>query len=202
MGQRTAALSLVVGGALLALEYLFWTVESLTPDRVTAPPGSVTSTLVLLAVGSGALLLTLGVPTLMARQRRRAGVLGATGGWLLVVGFLLWTLSILGSLSILGLPWWLPDADQVMLALGAALFGLASYAASILPARAALLVAIGGLVGMLPAAIPDLLFFGAGVDVGAGSGPLRTIGYVALVLFGVGWAWLGFGVWPSDRGSV
>ena len=196
MGPRVAALALVLGGALVGLTYVFWTANGLAPEVVAAPsPSSPLGTLLVAGVGVGALLLTLGIPTLMARQQRNAGTLGQIGGWLVLVGFLVWAVSVLAGPSVIALPPWVLDADQVLLAIGSVLFGLASFDAGVLSAGAALLVAVAGLVGLLPTALPDLLSFGLGGEVFAGPAALRIIGYVALIAFGLAWAWLGYAIW-------
>ena len=194
MGNRLAGLAVLVGGALVALEYLFWTGNGLAPDRISAQPNTPVGQLVLLAIGAGTLLLTLGLPTLMQRQRRRLGQMGVVGGWLLVFGFLLWALAALAGTSLIELPLWVGLADQVLVVIGSVLFGLASYAAGVLPRWAALGVAICGLIGLLPSALADLLFFLVGVDLNPGEA-LREIGYLALLLFGLAWARLGYAVW-------
>jgi hypothetical protein len=194
MGNRLAGLAVLVGGVLVALEYLFWTGNGLAPDRISAQPNTPGGQLVLLVIGGGTLLLTLGLPTLMQRQGRRLGQMGVVGGWLLVFGFLLWALAALAGTSLVELPLWVGLADQVLVVVGSVLFGLASHAAGVLPRRAALGVAVCGLVGLLPSALPDLLFFLVGVDLNPGEA-VREIGYLALLLFGVAWAGLGYAVW-------
>jgi hypothetical protein len=54
---------------------------------------------------------------------------------------------------------------------------------------------VAGVVGLLPTALPDLLSFGLGGEVFAGPAALRIIGYVALIAFGLAWAWLGYAIW-------
>lgn len=196
MGPRVAAFALMLGGALVGLTYLFWTANGLAPDLVTAPPpSSPIGTLLVAGVGVGALLLTLGMPTLMARQQGTAGTLAEVGGWLVLVGFLVWAVSVLAGPSVVAVPPWVLDADQVLLAIGAVVFGLASFDAGVLPGAAALLVALTGVIGLLPTALPDLLSFGFGGEVFAGPAALRVLGYLALVVFGLGWAWLGYAIW-------
>jgi hypothetical protein len=196
MGPRVAALALMLGGALVALTYVFWTANGLAPDTLPAPaPSSPLGALLVAGVGVGALLLTLGMPTLMASQRRRAGTLGAVGGWLVLVGFLLWAVSVLAGPTVVAVPPWVLDADQVVLAIGSVVFGLASLDAGVLPGRAALLMAVAALVGLLPTAVPDLLVFGSGGQVFAGPAALRIVGFVALIVFGLAWSWLGYSVW-------
>jgi hypothetical protein len=199
MGQRLAGLAVVVGGALLALNYLFWTGNGLAPDRINAAPDGPAGMLVLVTIGLGTLLLTLGMPTLMQRQYRRLTHTGVFGGWLLVFGFLLWAVGALAGPSILVFPWWLGEADQVMVTVGSVLFGVASYRAGVLPRGAALVVAICGLLGLLPSALPDLLFFLAGIDLNPGAA-FRVLGFVALLLFGLGWVRLGYAVWRPSQG--
>lgn len=200
MGPRVAALALMVGGALVGLTYVFWTVNGLAPDALTAPaPSSPLGTLLVAGVGVGALLLTVGVPTLMARQQRQAGTLGDVGGWLVLIGFLVWAVSVLAGPSVVALPPWVLDADQVLLAIGSALFGLASFDAGVLSGRAALLVALTGMVGLLPTALPDLLSFALGGEVFAGPAALRIVGYMALIVFGLAWAWLGYAIRTGGR---
>jgi len=194
MNNRVAGLAILVGGLLVALNYLFWTASGVAPDRISAQPNTLGGELVLLAIGAGTLLLTLGLPTLMQRQRRRLGQMGVVGGWLLVFGFLLWALAALAGTSLVELPLWAGMLDQVLVVIGSVLFGLASYEAGVLPRWAGLGVAVCGLIGLLPSALPDLLFFLAGVDLNPGDA-LREIGYLALLVFGLAWAWLGYAIW-------
>jgi hypothetical protein len=196
MGPRVAALALMLGGVLVGLTYVFWTANGIAPDVLTAPPpSSPLGTLLVAGVGLGALLLTVGVPTLIARQQRQAGTLGDLGGWLVLVGFLVWAVSVLAGPSVVALPPWVLDADQVLLAIGSVLFGVATFDAGVLSGSAALLVAVTGLVGLLPTALPDLLSFALGGEVFTGPPALRIVGYVALVVFGLAWAWLGYAIW-------
>ena len=196
MGPRVAALALMLGGALVGLTYVFWTANGLAPDLLTAPtPSSLLGTLLVGGVGLGALLLTLGVPTLMARQQRQAGTLGDLGGWVVLIGFLVWAVSVLAGPSVVALPPWVLDADQVLLAIGSVLFGVASFDGGVLPGAAAMLVAVTGIVGLLPTALPELLSFAVGGEVFAGPAALRIVGYMALIVFGLAWAWLGYAIW-------
>src|SRR5919202_6126924 len=188
MGPRVAALALMLGGALVGLTYVFWTANGLAPDLLTAPtPSSLPGTLLVGGVGLGALLLTLGVPTLMARQQRQAGTLGAIGGWLVLVGFLVWAVSVLAGPSVVALPPWLLDADQVVLAVGSVVFGLASFDAGVMSGRAALVVAVAAMVGLVPTALPDLLSFGFGGGGFAGPTNPRIFRLAAPVVFWDAW---------------
>jgi hypothetical protein len=199
MGPRVAALALMLGGALVALTYVFWTANGVAPDALAAPaPTSLLGTLLVAGVGVGALLLTLGLPSLMAQQRRQAGSLGSVGGWLVLVGFLVWAVSVLAGPTVVALPPWVLDADQIVLAIGSVLFGLVSLDAGVLPGRAALLVAVAAVVGLIPTAVPDVLALGAGGEVFAGPTALRVLGYAALVVFGLAWAWLGYAIYEPS----
>ena len=198
MGSRWAGLAAAVGGGLVVVNYLFWTANGVAPDRLPAGPGTPAGAFTLAAIGGGTLLLTLGLPTLMQRQRRSLSEAGVVGGWMLVGGFLLWALGALAGPSVLVLPWWVGETDQLLVAVGSVLFGLASAAAGVLPRWAALLVGVCGLVGLLPSAGPDLLFFVLGLGVAPGVG-VRTLGYAALALFGVGWVGLGYAVWTARQ---
>jgi hypothetical protein len=190
---RLAGLVSVAAGGLLVVTQLLFSLTFVVVDgdpvrRARSGLVGVNGLLTLLAV----YLLLLGLVGLYARQAAVSGTLG-------LVGFLV---AVLGTMLLAGAWWWeafaVPYAAQQapalvaetptgrllaggvvsfgVFALGWVLFGLASVRARVFPRDAAILLVIGGLVGVLIAVVP-----GAGV-------PLA-----------VAVAWMGMWLLRSDR---
>ena len=191
---RLAGLVSVAAGVLLVVAQLvgapaFVVVDADPARRARSPLVGVNGLLTLLAV-----YLLLGLVGLYARQSAASGTLG-------LVGFLV---AVLGTMLLAGAWWWEafavpyaaaeapalvaePPTGRLLagavvsfgvFALGWVLFGLASVRARVFPRDAAILLVIGGLVGVLIAVVP-----GAGV-------PLA-----------VAVAWMGTWLLRSDRGG-
>ncbi len=191
---RLAGLVSVAAGVLLVVTQLlgalaFVVVDADPARRARSPLVGVNGLLTLLAV-----YLLLGLVGLYARQSAASGTLG-------LVGFLV---AVLGTMLLAGAWWWEafavpyaaaeapalvaePPTGRLLagavvsfgvFALGWVLFGLASVRARVFPRDAAILLVIGGLVGVLIAVVP-----GAGV-------PLA-----------VAVAWMGTWLLRSDRGG-
>jgi hypothetical protein len=185
----------VAAGVLLVVTQLLFSLSLVVVDgdpvrRARSGLVGVNGLLMLLAV----YLLLLGLVGLYARQAAASGTLG-------LVGFLV---AVLGTLLLAGAWWWeafaLPYAAEQAPALVAAtptgrllagrtmsfgvfavgwvLFGLASLRARVFPRDAAILLVIGGVIGVLIAVVP-----GAGV-------PLA-----------VAVSWMGMWLLRSDRGG-
>jgi hypothetical protein len=192
---RLAGLVSVAAGVLLVVTQLLSSLSLVVVDgdpvrHARSPLVGVNGLLTLLAV----YLLLLGLVGLYARQSAASGALG-------LVGFLV---AVLGTMLLAGVWWWeafaVPYAAEQapalvaatptgrllagrtmsfgVFALGWVLFGLASVRARVFPRDAAILLIIGGVIGLWIAIVP-----------GAGA-PLAVA---------VGW----MGVWllRSDRGD-
>lgn len=191
---RLAGLLSVAAGVLLVVTQLLFSLTFVVADgdpvrHARSPLAGVNGLLTLLAV-----YLLLGLVGLYARQAAASGTLG-------LVGFLV---AVLGTMLLAGYWWWeafaVPyAAEQVpalvaatptgrllagrtvsfgVFALGWVLFGLASVRARVFPRDAALLLIIGGVIGLWIATVP-----------GAGA------------LLAVAVAWMGMWLLRSDRGG-
>ncbi|MDQ2713629.1 MAG: hypothetical protein M3Z08_01830 [Chloroflexota bacterium] len=149
----------------------------------------------------GEVLLLLGLPSICARQRERAGWLGFIGIILAFLGG-----SLFAGLSVTGLlfqPWLAQVAPQlaagngppaffviflvagVLFALGGILLGIAVMRAGILPRWAGLLLLIGAVLNVVDVPLSDTL--------GA------IVASVAFVLFAAGLGWMGYALTTESR---
>jgi hypothetical protein len=148
-------------------------------------------------------LLTVGVLGLYLRQINRFGWLGKTGFYLTFGGFALATLGGLGIIVVglsVGEEATLGVLDAVahplstlIYVVGSVLFGIATFRGRIVPRWGALLLVIGAPLWFVGPAF----FFGALID-GSEDWLLAVPAMVPAVLFGGGWAWLGYALW-SER---
>jgi hypothetical protein len=177
-----------MGGILIAFGYLFWTGNALAPSLLPAPPDSPILTASLITFGVATLLLALGLTALILGCRL-SGTLGL-GGWLLVAGFLLWALGAVTSFLPVRLPWWFVHFSPLCILVGSAVFAAAAYGSTTFNRWGALLVGLGGAVGMLLIDGPELVWDTTGVDLAPGTVP-HALGYLLLLAFGLGWIILG-----------
>ena len=139
--------------------------------------------------------LAVGLVGLYLWQRRQGRF-----GWLGTVGFILIVIPsvviALGGLAIvfvdgvLKAPVGVLDAIhplELLVMIGAVLFGMAVMRVNVLPSRGAQLIIVGALG-----------FFGIAF---AGVGPEWLIS-VAVAILGAGWAWLGYALWPESGQSA
>jgi hypothetical protein len=147
-------------------------------------------------------LLAVGVLGLYLRQIDRFGWLGKTGFYLTFGGFTLATLGGLGIIVVglsVGEMATLGVLDAVahplstlIYVVGSVLFGIATFRGGILPHWGALLLVIGAPLWFVGPAF----FFGALID-GSEDWLLAVPAMVPAVLFGGGWAWLGYDLWAK-----
>lgn len=141
-------------------------------------------------------LLALGVVGLYGYQAGRLGKPGKVGSYVAVAGFALAALGGLATFAFeLGVgegstPMWLDmithPLAMLLMVLGSMVFGVATYRAALLPRGGALLVVIGPLV------LLGLLF--GGIE--------NALLLAPAALFGLGWAWLGYGLVSRREGTV
>jgi len=174
---RLAGLLSVAAGVLLVVTQLLFSLMFVVADgdpvrRARSPLVGVNGLLTLLAV----YLLLLGLVGLYARQAAASGTLGLVGFLVAVLG----TMLLAGAwwLEAFAVPWAVLKAPALVaatptgrllagrsvsfgvFALGWVLFGLASLRARVFPRDAALLLIIGGVIGLWSAVVP-----GAGVPL-------------------------------------
>jgi hypothetical protein len=177
--------TMIVGGALVALGYLFWTGNSLVPDILAAPSDGPVIVISLANYLVASLLLAAGLVVFRSQVKLEGAP--AVGRWLLVGGFLLWALGAALAFSPWQLPWWFPHLSPLLIIVGSALFAAVAYRWSQL---SGLLIAAGGCIGMLLVDGPELLWDIARVDVAFGP-VVHAIAFLLLFAFGVGWIILG-----------
>lgn len=138
-------------------------------------------------------LLAVGVVSLYlyTRQSERFGIIGRIGFYICAVVF---ALEAVGGLAIIVSETWLGGAGVttldvihpmvLLLMLGSVLFGIAVYRGGNLPRGGALMLVA------VPLAMIGALFALGGPEWAFTGG---------MALFGVGWAWLGYGLWSHYR---
>jgi hypothetical protein len=152
-----------------------------------------------------AILMTVGLGGIHARQARESGRLGlmslilAMGGTVVVSGifFLVSTAIPLIATQAPALferamtpPSWAMPAVIAGFALGYVMFGLATIRAGVLPRAAGVIL----VVGVILFVISETPLFGR-----ATSHAMVTIGDV---LFGLGFSWMGYAVWSEPRSEI
>src|SRR2546425_1077377 len=170
---RLAGIGAIAGAALwpVALLVLANAVLGCAPDATcTIDRGSIA----LAALGPVALVI--GVVGLERRAPRTLSMADFVGDLSLGVAAALFLVSVLaGSLGFLG-------PGILLLLIGSVIFGVAGYQSGARPRMASALVAIGG--------GGTLLFLVLGALGGGGAGT-ETPSIFALLIFSLGWAWLG-----------
>jgi hypothetical protein len=149
-------------------------------------------------------LLAVGVLGLYLRQIDRFGWLGKSSFYLTFGGFVLATLgglaiivvglsvgeeATLGVLDAVAHP-----LSTLIYVVGSVLFAIATFKSRVLPRWGALLLVIGAPLWF----VGPVFFFGALID-GSEDWLLAVPAMVPAVLFGGGWAWLGYALW-SEKG--
>ena len=188
IGSTASQNILVIGGLLVALGYLFWMCNALAPEVVPGSSNVTISYASLLNYGIATLLLAVGV-TALVRSRTFRGA-SRVGGWLLVAGFLLWAVGAVTGPMPFRLPWWFLHLSPLCIIFGSALFGIGGFTAGLVNRSGVLLVTVGGALGMLLIDGPELLWDITGIDL-APSTVWRVLGYLLLLVFGLGWIILG-----------
>lgn len=188
---RLSGISLLIGGLLAALATVpvFFTGED--------PTSPIAATAALLRI-IGDMLIVVGLPGVYSRQAQRAGLLGLIG-FLSTLVYILITGVVNDTIEAVILPF------------------LASAAPSLLkgspPQGLLILFLVGGLLGLVGSVSLGVAMLrttvltrwvGLPLIVGvvlnlAGSFLLPAVGTTGTVLFLLGLAWLGFGVWSSRQ---
>jgi hypothetical protein len=184
---RLSGISLLIGGLLTALGVIpiFFIGD--------APGSTIAASIALLRV-LGGMLIVLGLPGMYARQAERAGLLGLVG-FLLTLFYIL-ILGVAGdTINAFVMPFLASQAPALLKGpqpsgliaffivggllgfVGGILLGIATLRAAVLARWASILLIIGAVLTF------------------AGNFLLPIIGTVGVVMFLVGLAWLGFGVW-------
>jgi len=191
---RLSGISLLIGGLLAALGAfpIFFIGD--------APGSTIAASIALLRV-LGGMLIVLGLPGMYLRQAERVGLLGLVGFlftlfYILILGVAgdtinAFVMPFLASQAPALLKGSLPSGliafyivGQLLGFVGGILLGIATLRAAVLSRWASLLLIVGAVLTF------------------AGNFLLPTIATVGVVMFLVGLAWLGFGVWSYRQPVV
>ncbi|TME91084.1 MAG: hypothetical protein E6I52_26895 [Chloroflexi bacterium] len=188
----------MAGGALLILFYAVLIVRQAI-DWQAGPTLGTPIHLPLMRIISAALvLLIVGLLGVLTARTDSLGWMPLVGGLVTLGGFGLWAYAAAENFLPIAEPWWLhPLLFPALVAVGSLVFGLGALRSRALPQGAAALVAFFGVLGM------TLL---ANVEIGnqsssPGYAVVRVAGFIAILLYGGGWVWLGYRFWrPSTVG--
>ena len=200
-GNRWCGLAGTAGGALLMLSYAVLIVRQALDWQAGPTLGTSIHLPLMRTISTALLLLIVGLVGLLAARSNQLGWAAAAGGLLALGGFALWAYAAAGNFVPLPLPpWWHPLLFPALVALGSLAFGLGLARSRAMPRAAAVLVGIFGIVGMLLLTTTDLAEEVLRRSLWAAAYPLvRFGGFVAMLGYGGGWMWLGYGLWrPRD----
>ena len=189
---RWSGLAGIAGGALLMLFYTVLIVRQALDWRAGPTLGTSIHLPLMRTISTALLLLIVGLVGLLAARSNQLGWAAAAGGLLALGGFALWAYAAAGNFLPLPLPpWWHPLLFPALVALGSVVLGSGLVRSRAVPPGGALLVGLCGPVGMALLTGPDLT---DGLSTAAYT-VVRMAGFVAMVLYGSGWIWLGESLW-------
>jgi hypothetical protein len=193
---RWCGLAALVGGALVALFYAFLVGRQALDWQAGPTLGTPAHRPLMATVTAAMPLLMGGVTGLLAWKWTRLGWMGSVGGVVTLAGFALWAYAAAANFTWLPAPPWLPVASfPALVAVGSLALGL-SVARVAVARGAGLLVGIGGVVGIGLLTVADVAAWLPHLNLSVETGPLaRMGGYLAMLHYGSGWAWLGFDLW-------
>lgn len=196
---RIGALAAIVAGGLLLIADL-WSLVGGEPERFSDLAVTTSWTIVSSMYLIGVLLLLVALTGLYAHQSEEAGVLGVAGFLTALIGTgllagMMWTLAFVVPSAAIEAPAFL-NAEQVAgpvdagfmlsglaVAIGWALFGLATLRAGVFPRLAAIVLVVGAVITFLPlpatTVVIDVAVAWLGYLVLSGSG--ESVGRAATV---------------------
>ena len=182
----------MAGGALLTLFYAALVVRQLLDWQAGSTLGTPIHLPLMRTISTAMLLLIVTLVGLLVARSDSLGRVAAVGGLLALSGFVLWAYAAAGNFLPLPLPpWWHPLLFPALVALGSVVLGASLVRSGAVPRGGALLVALCGPAGMALLTAPDL----ADQPSTAPYALVRSTGFVAMVLYGGGWVWLGENLW-------
>ena len=182
----------MAGGALLTLFYAALIVRQLLDWQAGSTLGTPIHLPLMRTISTALLLLIVGLMGLLVARSDSLGWVAAAGGLLVLSGFALWAYAAAGNFLPLPLPlWWHPLLFPALVALGSVAIGVGLVRLGAVPLGGALLVGVCGPLGMALLTRPDLT---DGPSTAAYA-QVRMTGFVAMVLYGGGWVWLGQSLW-------
>lgn len=170
----------MAGGVLLTVFYTVLVVRQALEFQARPTLGTPIHLPLMRLVSSALVLLIVGLLGLLIARVHALGGTAMLGGVLLMGGFALWAYAAAENFVPLPLPPWAhPLLFPALVALGSLEFGTAVFRSRRLPRGAAALLGVFGAIGMALLAIAE-------------HPVLRLAGFFAMLLYGVGWVWLGY----------
>ena len=192
IATRWCGLAGIAGGALLVLAYAVLVVRQALNWQAGPTLGTSIHLPLMRTISTALLLLIVSLVGLLVARSDSLGRVAAAGGLLALSGFVLWTYAAARNFLPLPLPpWWHPLLFPALVALGSVVLGASLVRSGAVPRGGALLVALCGPAGMALLTAPDL----ADQPSTAPYALVRIAGFVAMVLYGGGWVWLGENLW-------
>jgi len=196
--MRWCGLAAMAGGALLILFYAVLIVRQAIDWQAGPTFGTPIHLQLMRTIDAALVLLIVALVRLLTARSDGLGWMPRAGGLVTMGGFGLWAYAAAENFLPNTEPsWWHPLLFPGLVAVGSLVFGLGAFRSRALPRVAAALVALFGLVGITLLINLELGDWSSLPDY-----PLvRTAGFTAILLYGVGWAWLGYRLWrPSTVG--
>jgi len=192
---RWCGLAAMAGGALLILFYAVLIVRQAI-DWQAGPTLGTPIHLPLMRIISAALvLLIVGLLGVLTARTDSLGWMPLVGGLVTLGGFGLWAYAAAENFLPINEPWWLhPLLFPGLVAVGSFAFGLGVFRSRALARGAAALVALFGVLGITLLANLELSNPSSSPDYAV----IRVAGFIAMLLYGGGWVWLGYGLWRPN----
>ena len=192
---RWCGLAAMAGGALLILFYAVLIVRQAI-DWQAGPTLGTPIHLPLMRIISAALvLLIVGLVGVLTARTDSLGWMPLAGGLVTLGGFGLWAYAAAENFLPITEPSWShPLLFPALVAVGSLVFGLGAFRSRALPHGAAALVALFGVLGIALLANLELGNPSSSPDYAV----VRVAGFVAMLLYGGGWVWLGYRLWRPN----
>jgi hypothetical protein len=192
---RWYGLAAMAGGALLSLSYAVLIVRQAIDWQAGPTLGTPIHLPLMRTISTALVLLVVGLLGLLLARIDGLGWLPRAGGLVTLAGFGLWAYAAAGNFLPITEPWWWnPLLFPALVAVGSLLVGLGVFRSRALARGAAALVALFGVLGMTLLAKLELSNPSSSPDYAV----IRMAGFIAMLLYGGAWVWLGYGVWRPN----
>ena len=193
--MRWCGLAAMAGGALLSLSYAVLIVRQAIDWQAGPTLGTPIHLPLMRTISAALVLLVVGLPGLLLARIDGLGWLPRAGGLVTMGGFGLWAYAAAENFLPITEPWWWnPLLFPALVAVGSLVFGLGVFRSRALARGAAALVALFGVLGITLLANLELSNPSSSPDYAV----IRVAGFIAMLLYGGGWVWLGYGLWRPN----
>ena len=192
---RWCGLAAMAGGALLSLSYAVLIVRQAIDWQAGPTLGTPIHLPLMRTISAALVLLIVGLVGLVTARIGGLGWMPLAGGLVTMAGFGLWAYAAAENFLPITEPWWLnPLLFPALVAVGSLVFGLGVFRSRALARGAAALVALFGVLGITLLANLELSNPSSSPDYAV----IRVAGFIAMLLYGGGWVWLGYGLWRPN----